>query len=161
MPLPGADARQRDKPQPHLGVLLEMAIDDKRPEDVLRWYEKMGDAKKDSAHRWGGWGACGRSSYSDCVAAAVASTHPERALEIYRSELNSSLTHADIRAYETCAAYLRKMRPILKKLRREAEWTKLLADIRADYRRRPRFMEILDRLGGKTILQTRKAGRNR
>jgi uncharacterized Zn finger protein len=64
-------------------------------------------------------------------------------------------------AYENCAVYLRKLRPILKSLDREAEWTRLLADIRQNYRNRPRFMEILDALEGRTILQTRKARRNR
>jgi hypothetical protein len=33
-------------------------------------------------------------------------------------------------AYEQCASYLRKPRPILKSLGREGEWSKLLAEIR-------------------------------
>jgi hypothetical protein len=33
----------------------------------------------------------------------------------------------------------------------------LLADIREKYRNRPRFMELLDKLEGRTILQTQRA----
>jgi hypothetical protein len=32
----------------------------------------------------------------------------------------------------------------------------LLAEIREKYRNRPRFMEILDKLEGRTIIQTQK-----
>jgi hypothetical protein len=53
------------------------------------------------------------------------------------------------------------MRPILKLVGRAEGWTKLLADIRQNYRNRPRFMEILDTLEGRTILQTQRARRGR
>jgi uncharacterized Zn finger protein len=157
-PRPGPQTQPREVPRPHYHVLLDLAIADKRPEDVLRWYDKIGAEDRKAA---GGWGASWQNSYADRVAAAVASTHPERALKIYRRELESSLAHTGIAAYETCAAGLRKMRPILKALGRESEWTKLLTEIRTDYRNRPRFMEILDKLDGRTILQTQQAGRRR
>ena len=49
------------------------------------------------------------------------------------------------------------MRPILKALGREPEWTARLTEIREKYRNRPKFMEILDRLDGRTIVATHKA----
>jgi hypothetical protein len=55
------------------------------------------------------------------------------------------------------AAYLKKMRPILKLLDRGWEWNELLADVRMNYRNRPRFMEILDRLEARPILQKSNA----
>jgi len=73
--------------------------------------------------------------------------------------VDGNLKEAHVSAYENCAAYLRKMRPILESLGRNEEWNRLLADIRQSYRNRPRFMEILDTLEGRTILQTRKARR--
>ncbi|MGA2254521.1 MAG: hypothetical protein ABSG53_07670 [Thermoguttaceae bacterium] len=42
-------------------------------------------------------------------------------------------------------------------LGRQTEWATLLAGIREEYRNRPRFMEILDKLERRTILQTQKA----
>jgi uncharacterized Zn finger protein len=154
-------AAARSAPRPHYVVLLEMAMAEKRPDDVLRWYDQMGAWEKRSRQGGGGWGAYGHASYSDQVAGAVTATHPERALDIYRRGLEAHLKLAKASAYESCAIYLRKMRPILKSLGREGEWCHLLAEIRQGYRNRPRFMEILDTLEGRTILQTQKSRRGR
>ncbi len=157
VPSPRSDLRMRDKPRPHYDVLLEMAIAEKRPDDVLHWYDKIEAANRSKPDRLGAWSGYAYASQSDRVARAVAPTHPDRALAIYRSGLESSLPHANIGAYETCADYLRKMRPILKSLGREDEWTKLVEEIRHEYRNRPRFMDILDTVDGRTIVQARKA----
>jgi len=151
--------RTRQAPRPHYDVLLEMAIAEKKPDEALRWYDKMGANEKRSAG--GSWGAYGHHSYADQVAAAVATAHPERSLDIYRRGVEANLKEAHMSAYESCAAYLRKLRPILKALGRAEEWTRLLADIRENYRNRPRFMEILDALEGRTILETQSARRGR
>jgi uncharacterized Zn finger protein len=71
--------------------------------------------------------------------------------------LDAALPQAHISAYESAAGYLKKMQPIMTSLGRQAEWATLLAGIREKYRNRPRFMEILDKLEGRTILQTQKA----
>jgi uncharacterized Zn finger protein len=141
---------------PHYDVLLDMAIAAKQPDEVLRWYDKMSNGQRRIR---GGWGFAG-SGADDRVAAAVAKSHPERALEIYRRQLDETLPQAHASAYESAAGYLKKMQPIMKSLGRQAEWATLLATIREKYRNRPRFMEILDRLEGRTILQTQKV-RNR
>jgi hypothetical protein len=44
-------------------------------------------------------------------------------------------------------------------LGRHDEWKNLLTEIRTKYGNRPRFMEILDRLEGRTILESRKKRR--
>jgi uncharacterized Zn finger protein len=138
---------------PHYNVLLDMAIAAKQPDEVLRWYDKMPKSQKGLG---GGWGFAG-SGTEDRVAAAVAKSHPERALEIYRRHLDATLPQAQISAYESAARYLKNLQPIMKSLGRESDWTALLAEIREKYRNRPRFMEILDKLEGRTILQTQKA----
>ena len=159
-PEPGTGARSgvavRSAVRPYYDVLLQMAIADKRPNDALHWYDKMVASGKQSSGL-GGWGVHSYSSFSDEVAEAVASTHPERALDIYRRGLDAHLEQANISAYERCAVYLGKMRPILTSLGRDKEWTHLLADVRQNYRNRPRFMEILDKLEGRTILRTHKS----
>jgi uncharacterized Zn finger protein len=142
---------------PHYDVLLDMAIAAKQPDDVLRWYDNMRKAPKGFG---GGWGFAG-SGTDDRVAAAVAKSHPERALEIYRRRLDAALPQAHVSAYESAAGCLRKMQPILKSLDRQGEWTALLAGIREKYRNRPRFMEILDKLEGRTVVQTQKARSHR
>ena len=53
-------------------------------------------------------------------------------------------------------------RPLVgPKLGREREWKQRLEQIREDYRRRPRFMEILDEIEGRTIVGSNKARGNR
>ncbi|NLF06656.1 MAG: hypothetical protein GX594_01570 [Pirellulaceae bacterium] len=140
---------------PLYNVLLDMAIAAKRPDDVLRWFDKMPKAQQ----RFGmGRGWIGEET-ADRVANAVAKSHPERALEIYQHGLKQVLPHADFSAYESAGNYLNNMRPIMKSLGRDSEWQKTVANIRETYRNRPRFMEVLDRLEGRTILQTQKARR--
>jgi uncharacterized Zn finger protein len=145
----------RLEPHPHLEVLLQMAIDDKRPDEVLRWYDRMASQRK--GHGYYGGAGC----YTDRVAAAVADSHLERAIAIYRDGLNAQLPHAQPSAYESAAAYLRKLKPIYQKLNREDEWTALIASIRETYANRPRFMDVLDGVEGRTIVQSARPWRPR
>ena len=139
-------------PRPHLDVLLDMAIAANRPDDVLRWYDAIRARSEASGHR-------SPLAKADEVAEAVSKTHPERAIETYLAALNAQLPHAQPSAYETATRYLRKLRPIFESIGRASEWTSLLASIRETYRNRPRFMELLDRLDGQTIVQASKARR--
>jgi uncharacterized Zn finger protein len=145
-------------PRPHYDVLLDMAIKNKRPDDVLRWYEAATAPTKQALSRPH---FLGNHFDSDRVAKAVTAAYPQRALEIYRRKLDAHLRQASTTAYETCAACLRNMRPIFKALDQDDHWNELLADVRHNYRNRPRFMEILDRLEGRTIIQSRKPSRRR
>ena len=155
LPLLSQESRVRSAGNPHYDVLIEMAIADRRHDDVLRWYDTMqaGHNHRESTV-WYGY-----SDYGDRVAAAVAESHPERSLSIYRQRVDDHLPHASVSAYEAVAEYLRKMRPILQTLHREAEWDGLLAEIRLRYKNRPKFMEILDKLDPRPIVEQRKARR--
>lgn len=144
--------------QPYYDVLLDMAIADERPDDVLRWYETMKDAERRSSHGKTYW-PCGWDP--DRVAKAIATAYPERALEIHRQKLDAHLPQTGITAYETCAACLGQMRSIYTSLDQENYWDELLAEIRHKYHNRPRFMEILNKLEGRTILHSQKVSRRR
>ncbi len=136
-------------PGPHYDVLIDMAIAEGHPDDVLQWYDLWCGAPKSGHAAW----HYGARRHADKVAMAVAESHPERALEIYRSFVEENLGRAEISAYEAVAAYLKKMRPIMKSMDRGWEWNDLVTGIRANYRNRPRFMEILDVLDARPILQ--------
>lgn len=154
LPLLRTEAGSRTPVRSHYDVLIDMAIADRHPEDVLHWYDKMlGDREQTR----GVTTSFVSDDYADRVAEAVTKSHPNRALEIYRQRVDDNLTRAHVSAYESVAAYLRKMRPILKSLDREDEWKQALAEIRVRYRNRPRFMEILDGLDFRPILQPPKS----
>lgn len=90
------------------------------------------------------------------MAAAVAESHPERSLAIYRQRVDDHLPHASASAYEAVVGYLRKLRPIFQGLHRDSEWDGLLADIRLRYKNRHKFMKILEKLDPRPIVkQTR------
>jgi uncharacterized Zn finger protein len=128
-------------PEPHLDVLLDMAIQAKEPDRVLHWYDAIRAGRR------------GRGFDPDRVAAAVAATHPERALEIYRAGLDAQLPHTGESAYQAAAGYLKKMRPLLESLGRGPEWAALVAGLREKYARRRLFLEHLDALDGRPIVQ--------
>lgn len=162
LPMPGyllplwiTEARFRPVAGPRFDVLIDMAIADRRNDDVLRWYDAMSSGQKTR----GGMSWYGSGGYADSVAAAVAQSHPERSLGIYRQRINDHLPHAGVSSYEAIAGYLRKMRPILQRLHREGEWDGLLADIRSRYKNRPKFMEILDKLDPLPIVEQKRVRR--
>ena len=153
---PGPHDRQRK----HRDVLVDLAIAEKRPDEALRWYDAIvADEKSKSggAPRAMAWNSA--TALASRVAAAVAKSHPERALEVYRRELEAHLPHANQGAYESAAACLRKMRPIMQSLDRDDFWIELVKAIREKYRNRPRFMDILDKLERRPIVATQKRRR--
>ena len=153
---PGPYDRQRK----HRDVLVDLAIAEKRPDEALRWYDAIvaeEKSKSGGAPRAMAWNSA--AALASRVAAAVAKSHPERALEVYRRELEAHLPHANQGAYESAAACLRKMRPIMHSLDRDDFWFELVKDIREKYRNRPRFMEILDKLERRPIVATQKRRR--
>jgi hypothetical protein len=140
-----------------------MAIEDKRPADIIRWYEKLegspGRPRPGDGEWTGGYG--GRADYSSRVAEALSASHPEYALKLYRRGLDRALGAASESAYQESARLLRKIRGLLERLGRAGEWDDLLGMIRLQYKRRRNFMLILDDLEGGTIVEARKAGRGR
>jgi uncharacterized Zn finger protein len=139
----------------HFDVLIDMAIADHRHDDVLRWYDAMSAGQQyRGSMTWYGSGG-----YGDRVAAAVTESHPERSLAIYRQRVDDHLRHASASAYEAVAGYLRKMRPIFQGLHRDSEWDGLLTDIRMRYKNRPKFMEILDKLDPRPIVEQTRVRR--
>ncbi|QDU89402.1 hypothetical protein Pla175_27920 [Pirellulimonas nuda] len=153
---PGPFDRQRN----YRNVLVDLAIAEKKPDEALRWYDAIVDDETPKS------GRAPRATASDAtaalasrVAAAVAKSHPERALEVYRRELEMHLPHANQGAYESAADCLRKMRPVLRSLDRDNIWTELVKHIREKYRNRPRFMEVLDKLERRRIVASPKRRR--
>lgn len=156
IPIVQSERSPQRTPEPHFDVLIDMAISSKKLSDVLAWYDKMCAARKPSPYGdW--WNRL--SAHADRVAEAVAKSHPERTLEIYRLRVEQNLKQTGTGAYETVASYLRKMKPVMKSIGREQDWKQLIDDIQIRYRNRPKLMEILDRLESKPILDGRKGRR--
>ncbi len=141
--LPALAERQK-LPAPMTETLIDIAIAEKRPDEVLRWY----DQRKPRSTVWGyGW------FDDDRIALAVADAYPDRAIVIWKKMAESQIALTQVRAYDTAAGYLRKLQRVLKKLDREQDWKSYLAALRQANIRKPRLVEILDGLTGRRIIE--------
>lgn len=146
-PLPGTglteNAGRRPKEFPMSHVLIDIAIAEKRPDDVLRWYDY-------SQSRSGNWGWSGYQD--DAVAAAVADRYPDRALAVWKRCAEGHISLTKPKAYHEAAIYLRKIHKLFKKEGREKEWRSYLTELRQVNHRKRRLLEILDELAGSRII---------
>ncbi len=127
-------------------VLIDIAIEEKRPDDALKWY----DHKKLKKEVF--W--FGESYQDDQVAEAVADHYPDRAIDIWKSIADRQIALTKPKAYEEAARYLRKAQSLLKKLKREEEWRDYLLKLRQANARKPKLIEILVRLEGRRIVES-------
>lgn len=150
-PLPACEvketgARRVATPPPMRQALIDIAIDEKRPDEVLRWYDAPAPSPT-PAWAYQGWGN------EDRIATAVASAYPDRAITIWKKMAEDQIEQVQVSAYETAATYLRKVHGTYKKHDREQEWKEYLAFLRQTNLRRPRLVQILDGLTGKRIVE--------
>jgi uncharacterized Zn finger protein len=135
--------RETRKSDPMIDVLIDIAIEEKRPDDVLKWYDRK--SKKQVYWGWDGY-------QEDQVAEAVVDHYPDRAVDIWKSIAERQIALTKPKAYEAAAVYLRKVHGLLKKLKRESEWKDYLFRLRQANVRKTKLIEILSRLEGHRIL---------
>ncbi|MDI6763381.1 MAG: SWIM zinc finger family protein [Thermodesulfobacteriota bacterium] len=141
------DRETRKSEFPMTAVLIDIAIEEKRPEDVLRWYDHQ--KSKKGVYSW-------HDGYQeDNVAEAVAGCYPDRALTIWKSLAERQIALTKPKAYEEAARYLRKVHSLLKKLKREEEWKGYLLKLQQTHIRKTKMMEILNRIEGRRIIDGR------
>jgi uncharacterized Zn finger protein len=148
-PLPETGVREdretRKNEFPMTDVLIDIAIEEKRPDDVLKWYDHK---KSKKMVYWYGEGY-----QEDNVAQAVADHYPNRAIDIWKSIVERQIALTKPKAYEAAAVYLRKVRGLQKRLKREGEWKDYLLKLRQANVRKTKLIEILSRLEGRRILE--------
>ena len=137
---PRGKAGHREERFPNLEVLIDIAILEKRFDDVVNLY---GDLKK--TKRWG-W------ETDKTVAKDVAETYPQVSLDIWRAIVDSLIGQVKPKAYEEAAGYLRFMCEVYKKNHRLADWQDLLGELRKEHKSKRRLLEVLDGLSGKKII---------
>lgn len=125
-------------------VLIDIAIDEKRPDEVLRWY----DRRKPRSRGWhAGWFT------EDRIAEAVVAKYPERAVAIWKQLAEEQIALTKPKAYEAAADYLRKVSRVLKQQGKEQDWQGYLAALRRAHERKRRLVETLDILAGRRIIE--------
>jgi uncharacterized Zn finger protein len=124
-------------------TLVDIAISEKRPDEVVRWYDQHKSQKP--SWSWSG-------SEEDRVAGALVDRYPDRALTVWKQLAEKEIALTKPKAYGVAARYLRKVQRTLKNLGKEKEWQSYLAELRRTNARKRRLLEILDTLSGRRIL---------
>ena len=152
LPAPREDSSERRAvttrfaPKNHVSVLLDLAIKAKQPDEILHWFDILSTITVGPI-RWF------NHATIDRVAAAVASTYPERSLQLWNRLIDFEVAETSPAHYEIAAGYLRKVRNLLTSLDRTPEWNARLTSLRETQRRKRRLIEILDGLTGRPIVQ--------
>jgi uncharacterized Zn finger protein len=129
-------AKERTVSFPRVAVLIDIAIAEKRMDDVVRLY---GIAKKNTAEGW---------SLGERVAQAVAKSHPDVALAIWRETVDRLIAQVNPSAYRIAGGFLRQMYKVYEAGGRQAEWRALLGELRRTHKAKRRLLEVLDTLSG-------------
>jgi uncharacterized Zn finger protein len=137
---PAAARRAGSRQFPDLSVLIDIAITEKRLEDVADLYQRHR-----ATNRWG-W------ETDKKVAQAVAGTRPDLALGIWQRIVDSLIAQTKPRAYEEAAVYLRLMKQVYTQSRRVDDWQGLLSRLRAEHKAKRRLVEVLDNLSNKKLI---------
>jgi uncharacterized Zn finger protein len=123
---------------PDTATLIAIAIQEKRNDDVLRWYEQAGK-------RGGYW----QDHQGETVASAVQETHPDVSLAIWLRTAKAQIAMTKPAAYQMAGASLAKIKAVYQRAGRLPEWERLLVTLRTENARKPRMIEVLDGLEGK------------
>ena len=146
-PLPQTGMEYTIEPEqrhfPICETLVDIAINEKRPDEVVRWYDQRKSQK--FGWRWTGF-------KQDEVAGALVDHYPERALAIGKGLTEEEIAQSKPKAYIIAAGYLRKVQRTLKNLGKEKEWHNYLAELRRTNARKKRLLEILDTLSGRRVI---------
>ncbi|MCP3952866.1 MAG: SWIM zinc finger domain-containing protein [Desulfobacterales bacterium] len=129
---------------PMAGELIEMALLEKKPEQVLHWYDLLPEKR----YGWHGVDAA-------AVAAAVQRHAPDRAVAIWKNKAERLIARVKPRAYQEAGRYLRKAAKVMARESKQMEWDRYLQSLRKHHARKIRLMEVLDSLDNRPIIKKR------
>jgi len=125
-------------------TLIDLAIYEKNPAEVLKWYDLQRKEQR------------GFGYSADRVAVAVQDFAPERAVALWKQLAEAQIALVKPKAYVEAAHFLRKMGTLMRKYDMATQWDAYIQALRNEHRRRPRLIEVLDGLvlpGEKTACQ--------
>ncbi|MEW6660240.1 MAG: hypothetical protein AB1424_16460 [Thermodesulfobacteriota bacterium] len=141
-PEPEAEQRHRF---PLIGDLIDIAILEKKPDQVLKWYDQRPQS------RFG----CPWLD-EDAIADAVQVQAPERAVAIWKNKAERLIAQVKPSAYQEAAKYLRKAGLVMSQQNNQAQWDQYLGSLRETHARKRCLLEILDGLDEKPIMKKRR-----
>lgn len=138
------EAEQRNR-FPRFGDLIDIAIHEKKPDQVLKWYDQ-----RPKSH----WGWLGFDE--DAIATAVQAHAPERAVAIWKQKAERLIAQVKPSAYQEAAKYLEKAGEVMSKQNNQAQWDQYLGGLRNTHARKRRLLEVLDSLEEKPTIKMKR-----
>jgi uncharacterized Zn finger protein len=126
-------------------LLIDIAIEEKNPDEVARWYNKLKIRGKKGEDRY--------FTRRDKIARAVKEKYPEIAIEIWKTIAEELISRTKVDAYESASIYLRMVRNAMEARGQKAGWESYLEEIREKNRLKRKLLEILDILGKERIIE--------
>ena len=139
---PGAERKDRF---PLVSNLIDIAILEKKPDQVLRWYDQPPKGRF-------GWHGVDEGA----IATAVQTHAPDRAVAIWKKKAEGLIARVKPGAYQEAAKYLRKAGSVMTREKKPGEWEQYLKELKVAHARKRRLIEILDGLDGKPIVKKRR-----
>jgi uncharacterized Zn finger protein len=148
-PLPESGLARPDTDQrirfPLVGNLIDIAILEKKPDQVLKWYDQRSKGRS-------GW----LGVDEDAIADAVQAHAPDRAVGIWKNKAERLIAQVKPSAYQEAVKFLRKAGEVMSIQKQQAEWEQYLKSLREAHVRKRRLLEILDGLEGNPIMKKRR-----
>lgn len=151
-PLPAPPAKSKPQSRghfagsdrgPYFGVLIDLAIDEQRLDDAVKWYDLRKAAA--AARKTYPWLAMTING-DERIAKAIEESHPLRAVEIYR-ELAFFIANAtNTKTYPEAAKYLKSIKMLLEQIRRPELWTTIYAEFCTKHGRKPSLMKHIKKI---------------
>jgi uncharacterized Zn finger protein len=129
---------------PMIHVLIDIAILEKKPEQVLFWYDQPQNKQSFS-----GVG-------DDRIAAAIRDYAPERAVSIWKAMAENLINQTKPSAYEQAVGHLHKAETIMKRQKKQSQWDQYIQSLKETHARKRRFIEILNQSGSLPIISQKQ-----
>ncbi|MBV5318500.1 MAG: SWIM zinc finger domain-containing protein [Desulfobulbaceae bacterium] len=140
---PPVKERRGYRPFPNRETLIDIAIAEKRFDDAVSLFRGLQEKGRAGAH------------LEQAVAKAVAQTHPEVSLGIWRRLVDGLIAEVKPKAYIEAGGFLRLMHKVYEAGNRLTDWQALVAELRRTHKAKRRLLEVLDNLTnpGKKIIE--------
>jgi uncharacterized Zn finger protein len=120
------------------GSNLSRPVDHSRLVEILLWEGNVEDAWREAKE-----GGCSDRLWLD-LAARREEDHPEDSLATYQDRIEPLIDQTDNKAYTRAYKLLLKVRTLMRRLGREAEFDEYVELLRLEYERKRNFMKLLD-----------------
>ena len=120
------------------GSYLSFPVDHSRLVEILLWEGNVEEAWREAKE-----GGCSDRMWLD-LAARREGDHPEDSLAIYQEKIEPLVIQTDNKAYRRAYELLLKVRTLMRRLDRLAEFDEYVELLRLEYKRKRNFMKLLD-----------------